>query len=64
MKTKFSLEKLVPEMTSRNLVILSATMVVLIFLVQGDAGFNLQDEGFLWYGTVRTPLGQIHIRDF
>jgi hypothetical protein len=32
--------------------------------LQGDILINQADEGFLWYGTVRTALGEIPLRDF
>lgn len=51
-------------MTTRNLVVLSALMVAVAFLLQGDTGFNLADEGYLWYGTIQTALGQVPVRDF
>ena len=53
-----------PQLTTRNLVVLSAVMVVLVFLLQGNTGFNVPDEGFLWYGTIRTAIGEIPVRDF
>jgi hypothetical protein len=39
-------------------------MVILIFVLQGNAGFDYWDEGFLWYGTIRTAFGDIPLRDF
>ena len=53
-----------PQITTRNLIVLSALMVAFVFLLTGDTGFNLADEGFLWYGTIQTAIGQVPIRDF
>jgi hypothetical protein len=56
--------KLVPEINTRNLMIMSAALVAFIFLMQGNTGFDLADEGYLWYGTIRANLGEIPLRDF
>lgn len=37
---------------------------VLAFLVEGNVGFSLWDEGYLWYGVQRTLLGEVPLRDF
>jgi len=53
-----------PPVSTRNLLVLSGVLVLLVFILQGNVGFNLADEGFLWYGTIRTALGEIPVRDF
>lgn len=53
-----------PALTTRNLFVLAGVLVLLVFLLQGNVGFTLADEGFLWYGTIRTALGEVPIRDF
>ena len=64
MKTPIHWPNFSPPLTTRNLIVLSAAMVVLVFMIQGNVNFNISDEGFLWYGTMRTALGEIPIRDF
>jgi hypothetical protein len=46
-------------------VIIPAFFIVLIsFCAYSQMGIGLSDEGFLWYGMVRTSLGEVPIRDF
>src|SRR5579884_408893 len=44
--------------------LMSAFVAVALFLLQWRYGFNWSDEGWLWYISQRTALGQIPIRDF
>ncbi|RRV08497.1 hypothetical protein EGJ27_10670 [Pseudomonas sp. v388] len=46
------------------LLAIAAIFVVGNFLWQGHDGFNLWDEGYLWYGARQLLAGDIPIRDF
>lgn len=43
---------------------LAFALVALSFWLQGNIGINLADEGYYWYGALRTLLGDFPIRDF
>ena len=47
-----------------KIILLSFILVCFSYLLQGNIGINLADEGYLWYGALRTSLGDIPIRDF
>lgn len=49
---------------SLKVFLLSLTLVTASFLLQRNIGINIADEGFLWYGTKYTSLGEVPIRDF
>ena len=44
--------------------LLAVGLVSLNFWLQGSVGINFADEGFLWYGTAQTAVGQVPLRDF
>jgi hypothetical protein len=46
------------------IVLLSLALATVSFLIQGDIGLDLGDEGHAWYATTRTALGDVPLRDF
>jgi hypothetical protein len=44
--------------------LLSSLVLMSVFLLQWRYGFNLADEGWLWYGSQRTALAEVPLRDF
>jgi hypothetical protein len=44
--------------------LLSAAVSLTVFSLQWRYGFNLGDEGWLWYVSQRTVLGDVPLRDF
>jgi hypothetical protein len=65
MKDLFSSLNLVRQMPNTLKVFsLSFLIVLTSFLIYQNFGIGLADEGFLWYGMIRTALGEVPIRDF
>lgn len=45
-------------------VVLAASLALGFFGLTGSIGIDLSDEGYLWYGVIRTAAGDLPLRDF
>jgi hypothetical protein len=44
--------------------LIACALAWMAFALEGHIGFDLNDEGFLWYGTIETARGAVPVRDF
>ena len=43
---------------------LSVCLIGITYIIQGNIDINLADEGYLWYGSLQTSIGQVPLLDF
>lgn len=47
-----------------QVIIIAFSLVCISFILQANIGLNLADEGYLWYGSIQTLIGEVPLRDF
>jgi hypothetical protein len=47
-----------------EVVVIAFVCIAVTFWLKARLGLNLADEGFRWYGTLHTALGEVPMRDF
>src|SRR5258706_226587 len=47
-----------------DVVVIAFGCIAATFWLKARLGLNLADEGFRWYGTLHTALGEVPMRDF
>jgi hypothetical protein len=46
------------------LAVFTGILITVLFMLQSHIGFNIADEGYLWYGAQRVLKGEVPVRDF
>ena len=53
-----------PRISRKEVFGITILLAIAWFFFQGNVGFNLQDEGYLWYNARQTASGSVPVRDF